>query len=74
MDYLTGLPVLSFSFILFENSATYNKIEHENHTKAPFQNAIVPYCSEKWNGEGLRLDGNTSNRAVPFQKVERLKE
>ena len=34
---------------------------------------FVPYCSEKWNTEGLRSDGNTSNRTVPLQKMERLK-
>ena len=35
---------------------------------------FVLYCSEKWNAEGLRSDGNTSNRTVPFQKIERLKK
>ena len=35
---------------------------------------FVPYCSEKWNAEGLRSDGNTSNKTIPFQKVERLKK
>ena len=31
---------------------------------------FVPYCSEKWNAEGLHSDGNASNRTVPFQKME----
>ena len=35
---------------------------------------FVPYCSEKWNAEGLRSDGNASNRTIPFQKIERLKK
>ena len=35
---------------------------------------FVPYCSEKWNTEGLRSDGNDANRTVPFQKMERLKK
>ena len=35
-------------------------------------NAIVPYCSEKWNAEGLRLERNASNRTVPFQNMDRL--
>ena len=34
---------------------------------------FVPCCSEKSNAEGLRSDGNTSNRTVTFQKVERIK-
>ena len=33
---------------------------------------FLPYCSEKWNAEGLRSDRNASNRTVPFQKLERL--
>ena len=32
------------------------------------------YCSEKWNAEGLRSHGNTSNRTIPFQKMERRKK
>ena len=24
---------------------------------------FVPYCSEKWNADGLRSDGDTSNRS-----------
>ena len=35
---------------------------------------FVPYCSEKWNAEGLRSDGNASNRTVPFQKMEQPKK
>ena len=35
-------------------------------------NAIVPLRSEKWTAEGLRSDGNTSNRTVPFQKLDLL--
>ena len=26
--------------------------------------------SKKWNAEGLRSDGTTSNRTVPFQKLD----
>ena len=33
---------------------------------------FVPYYSEKWNAEGLRSDGDTSNRTVPFQKMGQL--
>ena len=34
---------------------------------------LTLYCSEKWNAEGLRSDGNASNKTVPFQNMERLK-
>ena len=37
-------------------------------------NKIVPYCSEKWNAEGLHSDGNASIRTVPSQKMERPKK
>ena len=33
---------------------------------------FVPYTSEKWNAEGLRSDGNTSNRTIPFHKMDLL--
>ena len=29
---------------------------------------FLPYCSEKWNSEGLHSDGNASYRTVLFQK------
>ena len=36
---------------------------------------FVSYCSEKLKGcaEGLRSDGNASNKTVSFQKMKQLK-
>ena len=35
---------------------------------------FVRYRSEKWNAEGLRSDGNTSNRTVPSQTMDLLND
>ena len=40
------------------------------HERSVLRNGTERNRSKKWNAEGLRSDGTTSNRTVPLQKLD----
>ena len=64
---------LDVALVVFSNSLLIWKVADLGPVQTGTQSfQFVPYRFENWNAEGLRSDGNSSNRTGPFQKMNLL--